>query len=522
MQSQTLHWVDYTIIITILVASVGFGGYFANRQKSTNKYFKGGGTIPAWALGMSILATIISSVTFLAYPGAAYKSNWILLVQGLMVPVVLLSIVWFIVPLYRDVIGLSAYEYFEKRFGVVARLYSSVGFILAHFSKMGTVFFLLAVALSSMMGVNTYLILWVLGISIITLTLLGGIEAVIWLDVFQGFMFIVGGLLTLGILLFVPAGGPTAVLKIAYENNKMGFGPYDLDFTKLTFIVLVLNGIFYAIQKYGTDQTIIQRYLVAKSDKAAIKASLIGVLLCIPVWAMFMFIGTCLFSYYKITGASLPANIKADAVFPYFIVNEMPIGIIGLVISALIAAAVSTLDADMNCLAAIGVEDYYCRIKKNTTDKQKLTMGKIFVVFSGLGALGIATIYIESGGEGVLGIIFGLYAIFSAGIAGLFLLGIFSKRANKQGLYIGMATCVLFTAYALLTSMKVDFGNGPTLILDLGKFNFTHHDYMLGVYSHVILFGVGWAASFLFPKREIDKNLTIYSYIEKRKQGEVR
>jgi len=521
LQSLTLHWVDYLVIIAILIISVSFGFYFARRQETTNKYFKAGGNVPAWALGMSILATLISSVTFLAYPGAAFKSNWILLVQGLMVPVVLLLIVWFIVPLYRDVIGLSAYEYFEKRFGVFARIYSSLGFALMHFSKMGTVFFLLAVALSTMMGVNTYVILWILGISIVTLTLLGGIEAVIWLDVFQGFMFIVGGLLTLAILLFVPAGGPAAVIRTAYENGKMGFGPYDIDFTKLTFIVMALNGIFYAIQKYGTDQTVIQRYLAAKSDRSAIRATLMGVLLCVPVWAIFMFIGTGLFSYYKITGIPLPTGITADAVFPHFIVNEMPIGVIGFIISALIAAAVSTLDADMNCLAAIGVEDYYCRIKKNATDKQKLRMGKIFVALSGLGAIGIATIYIESGGEGALGIVFALYAIFSGGIAGLFLLGIFSRRANKEGLSIGIAACVLFTAYALLTSMKMDLGHGKTLLLDLGKYNFVHHDYMLGVYSHIVLFGVGWVASFFFPKKEVDKKLTIYSYLEKKRRKEI-
>lgn len=522
MQSLTLHWVDYLVIIVVLIISVSFGFYFARHQNSTSKYYKAEGKIPAWALGMSILATVISSITFLAYPGAAFKSNWILLVQGLMVPIVLLFLVWFIVPLYRDVIGLSAYEYFEKRFGVFARLYSSLGFALVHFSKMGTVFFLLSVALSSMMGVNTYLILWILGISIVTLTLLGGIEAVVWLDVFQGFMFIFVGLLALGILLFLPPGGPSAVIQTAWENGKIGFGPYDIDFTKLTFIVMALNGIFYAIQKYGTDQTMIQRYLAAKSDKAAIRATLMGVLLCIPVWAVFMFIGTGLFSYYKLTGISLPPNIKADAVFPLFIVNELPIGVIGLVISALIAAAVSTLDADMNCLSAIGVEDYYCRIKKNATDKQKLKMGKIFVALSGLGAVGIASIYLEVGGEGALGIVFGLYAIFSGGIAGLFLLGLFSRRANKEGLYVGIVACVLFTAYALLTSMKVDYGSGKTLILDLGKYNFTHHDYMLGVYSHVILFGVGWLASFFFPKKEVDKNLTIYSYIEKRRKGEIK
>ena len=149
---QTLPVVDYVVIILSLIFSIGIGIYFAKRQKDTDKYFKASGNVPAWAVGMSILATLISSITFLAYPGTGYRSNWILLVQGLMVPVVLIFMIWFVVPLYRNVIRLSAYEYFEKRFGFFARLYSSLGFILAHFSKMGTVFFLLTLAISNLTG----------------------------------------------------------------------------------------------------------------------------------------------------------------------------------------------------------------------------------------------------------------------------------------------------------------------------------------------------------------------------------
>ena len=142
------------------------------------------------------------------------------------------------------------------------------------------------------------------------------------------------------------------------QNDRIGFGPFDWDFVNLTFWVMALNGVFYAIQKYGTDQTIVQRYLTAKTDKAAIRASLMGVLLSVPVWAMFMFIGTALFSYYKITGAPLPADIEADAVFPYFILTKLPVGVVGLILSALMAAAISSLDSDLNCLSAILMEDY--------------------------------------------------------------------------------------------------------------------------------------------------------------------
>ena len=127
---------------------------FEQQQSSTAKYFSAGGNVPAWAIGVSIFATLISSITFLAYPGEGFASDWVRLVQGIMVPIVVLAGIGFIVPLYRNVIGLSAYEYFEKRFGYFARVYGSLGFILAHFSKMGSVFFLLSLAVSSMTGID--------------------------------------------------------------------------------------------------------------------------------------------------------------------------------------------------------------------------------------------------------------------------------------------------------------------------------------------------------------------------------
>src|SRR6185369_12772447 len=150
----SIHIIDYVIIAFFLAATLYLGFRFSKNQKSTNAYFLAKGKVPTWAIGLSLLSTLISSVTFLAYPGTGYSSNWILLVQGLMVPVVLLTVIWFIVPLYRKVIRLSTYEYFEQRFGSFARYYSSIAFVLRQFSGMGTVLFLLAVALNNITGGN--------------------------------------------------------------------------------------------------------------------------------------------------------------------------------------------------------------------------------------------------------------------------------------------------------------------------------------------------------------------------------
>ena len=507
MDNVTLHFIDYLIIVASLVISVAVGLRFARQQTSTAKYFSAGGNVPSWAIGLSIFATLISSVTFLAYPGDGFANNWVRLVQGLMVPIVVLVGIGFVVPLYRNVIRLSAYEYFERRFGYFARLYSSLGFVLAHFSKMGSVFFLLALALASMTGIDTYTVIWVLGAAIILLTLLGGMEAVIWLDVIQGILLIVGGLVALFAIAMAIDGGIGTILSVAVADSKMSLGSLDWDFVNLTFWVMAINGIFYTIQKYGTDQTIVQRYLTARSDREAIKASVTGVLMVVPVWTLFMFIGTALYVFYQ-GGASLPEGMRADAVFPHFIMSELPVGVVGLIIAALMAAAISSLDSDLNCLAAVGVDDYYVRLRPNSTEKQRVRMGKIIVLISGLGSMGVASLYVMAGDVGVLGTVFALYAIFSGGIAGIFLLGILVPRTNKQGLYIGIGACVIFTAAALLSSTPFSFGGEPRILLDLGPLNYTHHKYMLGVYSHIVLFVVGWAASYLFPAPDVAENLT--------------
>jgi SSS family solute:Na+ symporter len=159
---------------------------------------------------------------------------------------------------------------------------------------------------------------------------------------------------------------------------------------------------------------------------------------------------------------------------------------------------------------------------KQATDNEQLRFGRWMVVAAGLGAIGVACLYITWGGEGILGALFSLYAIFSAGIVGIFMLGLFSRRANWQGLYIGIAAAVLYTAYAVLTSTKVDIhGTGvKETLLDLGDWNFSHHKYMLGVYSHLIVLIVGYVASYFFKTPLADKELTIYGYLEEKDKKE--
>ena len=357
---------DLLIVILYMASMVYIGIRFARKQTTTEAYFVAKRSIPSWAMGISLFATLITSVTYVAYPGSAFAGDWSNLIPGFMILVVLVLVGFIIVPFYREAVGMSAYEYFGKRFGTPARLYSSLAFALAHFSKMGFIFYTLALVVSSMTGWPlNQVILWV-GAVTIFYSLIGGLEAVIWTEVIQGVLKSTGALICLGYLFLYTPGGPSASFKLAWENSKFSLGSTAFDFSKPTVIVLVLYGFFWYVQKYVADQTVVQRYLVARSHRDALKGITLGAVLCVPVWALFMLVGTMLWSFYRLTGEQLPAYItKPDQVFPYFLTTHIPAGLAGLFIAALMAAAMSGLASDLNCLAVVCVEDFYGFFKKD-------------------------------------------------------------------------------------------------------------------------------------------------------------
>ncbi len=503
---------DLAVVAIYMVAMAWIGIRLSRRQTSTEAYFVARRSMPAWAIGMSMMATLVSSVTFIAYPGSAYSGDWSLLVPGLLLIVVLALTGAVLIPFYRQAVGMSAYEYFGKRFGTRVRVYGSVAFSLGHFGKMGFVYYLVALTANSMTGWNIDLIIIAIGIVTIYYTLIGGIEAVIWTDVVQGFIMWVGIFICLGYLLFIPPGGPGAVFSLAVESNKFSLGSLDWDFSRKTIPVLVLYGFFWFLQKYAADQTLVQRYLVAKTDRSALKGVAFGALQTVPVWVLFMLIGTCTWAFYKLTGTALPAFItKADQVFPHFLSTQIPMGLAGLFMASLMAAAMSTLASDLNCIAVVGVEDVYRLMRPSSTDAERLRMGKRLVAVFGILGVGMAEILAHASG-GALSMWFSVSAILSGGLAGLFLLAFLSKRANRHGVYVGIVACVAFTSWATVTS-------GKDKIVNLGAYNYPWDDLTIGAVAHVILFVTGYLASFPFGKgvRSELSDVTIWRWLSARK-----
>lgn len=517
---NTLRSLDLVVLAVYFLGVAWIGVRFARRQTSTETYFVAGRSIPAWAMGISTFATLISSITFIAYPGSAYAGNWSELVPGFMVVAVLAVVGAVIIPFFRQSVGMSAYEYFGHRFGYGARAYSALAFTAGHFSKMGFVLYLLSLIAHSMTGWNLYTVLLVVGIVTIAYTLFGGLEAVIWTDVVQGIVMWIGVAVVLGFLVYLMPGGIGAGIELARDQGKFSLGNGAFDLADRTSIwVMSLYGMLWYLQKYAADQTVVQRYLVAKSDREAIKGVAFGALLCVPVWTLFMLIGTLLWSYYQLSGEALPAaltdkagKVMADKVFPHFLITHIPEGIAGLIIAAVFAAGMSTLSSDLNCLSAVGVEDYYRKLRPDATDRRRLIVGKIIVGICGLLAVGIGAL-IAWKSERVLTLYYAVSSIVSGGLAGIFLLAFLSKRANRNGVWAGIILNLVFTAWATLTS-------GKNRMFDLGEWNFPWAGVMIGVCGHGIVLVVGWLASMMMPTKEaVHDEWTLQGWLRRRNQS---
>jgi SSS family solute:Na+ symporter len=281
----------------------------------------------------------------------------------------------------------------------------------------------------------------------------------------------------------------------------MSLGSTALRFDKPTIIVLMIYGFFFYLQKYTGDQTVVQRYLIAKSDRSAMRGVLLGAVLCLPVWTSFMLIGSLLWSFYRLTGETLPHMItKPDQVFPYFLTTHIPPGMAGLFIAALLGSAMAMLASDMNCLAVVGTEDFYRIAFKESTDRQQLRVGRCLVAVTGVAAALVAVRLAHSAGS-ALPLYYTISAVVAGGLAGLFLLAFLFPKATKTGALAGIAASLIFTTWATLSE------GGK--IVNLGNWNFPYHDYLIGAIGHLILLGVGVVASLILPGKAIAEELTL-------------
>lgn len=448
--------VDLIVFFVYMLLIVLFGVSFSFKKRSSGDYITGGGKIPSWAIGMSIFATFVSSISFLALPGKAYLSDWNGFVFSLSIPLAAILAVVFFVPLYRSIESNSAYYYLEQRFGLWARVYASVFYLLTQIARMGAILYLLALPMNALLGWDITTIIIVTGICVTVYAMFGGIEAVIWTDAIQGIILIGGAIATVVVIFLSMPEGASQIFEIAKENDKMSLGSFDFNFVESTFWLILIYGLFINLQNFGIDQSYIQRYISAKNNKEAVRSTLFGSLLYIPVSLLFFFIGTALFAYYQAMPELLPQDLQAmenaDKIYPYFIVNALPKGVTGLLIASIFAAGMSTVSTSINSSATVILTDHFKRyIKTNLSAKSEMKV----LLFSSLimGAVGVMAALLLNGVTSALDAWWALSSIFSGGILGLFLLGFISKKVKSKVAAISVCAGILVISWMSLSPL---------------------------------------------------------------------
>jgi len=506
---NNLRILDLVIIALYLAAMIGVGVYFSRKNSNPEQYSSASGKIPGWAIGLSIYATFLSSNTFLGVPGKAFGTNWNALVFSISMPLAAWVAARYFVPFYRATGEISAYTHLEKRFGSWARTYAVVCFLLTQLARIGSIFFGIALTLQALTGFSMEMIMLVTGVSIIIYTVLGGIEAVIWTEVVQGIIKTAGALLILYLVVSNLPGGLAKVVEIGQHDHKFSLGGFSGDFTQSTFWVVLLYGFFINLNNFGVDQNYVQRYHTATSAKQAAKSIWLCVQVYLPASLLFFVIGSALYAYYqvhpelieavklKVAAERLPLSATAaqvaqaaahlqpadygDKVMPHFIVTKVPPGFVGLLVSAILSAAMSTISSGMNASATVFVADIYERYFKPGLGMRQtmriLHIGTVVVGLLGMGT-GIAMIGVKS----VLDVWWELSGIFAAGMLGLFLLAVVSRQTRNH-------EALLATMIGVIVILWMTFS--PNLPESLSMFRNPLHKSMIIVVGTLTIFLLG-------------------------------
>lgn len=484
--------VNYCVLGAQFAFMLAIGFYFSKNKKTAEEFFLAGNRIPWWAAGLSIFGAQLSAITFMAVPGKSYSSNWQYFLQNMGIWMIATPIaIAVFVPFFRRLRVSTAYDYLEKRFDVKVRLMASFIYSITQLVKMGIVIFLPALAFSTIADVNIQLCIILIGGLCTVYTVFGGVEAVIWADVVQ-VMVLIAGAIICGASLLVGLGGDLPSLTAAaWADAKFSLGSLDIDFTRPTLIVIILS-MLGAPMPYISDQTVIQRYLTTKDEKATRKSLWTNALMTIPASLLFFSIGTLLYMFYRKNPGLLEPGMNNDAILPWFTLNQLPVGASGLVVAGIFAAAMSSLDSAMNSSASSVVNDFIVRLNPSMPHKKQLFFARFFTVFFGLFATFAALMMSLYDIKSLWDLCSRLFGLVSGGLCAFFVLAAFTKRANSVGAITGAvvsAVCIF-------------------LIQEYTPLYF----FLYGVTSVIIACVVGYIVSLLTPasKRNID-GMTIYT-----------
>ena len=428
--------IDYVVLVVYILGIAALGASFGRKQHDTKDYFLGGRSIPWWAIGLSVMATQASAITFIGAPGWGYEGGLERMNFVINVPLVMAFLILTLVPFFYRTEVFTAYEYLERRFDTKTRVLTALLFLVSRGLATGVVLFAPALVLSVVTGWDTNVTIVLMAVIAVAYTVLGGISAVIWTDVVQMFILWFGAGLSIFIIVgSLPADGP-GVIAIASQEGLLDSLNFDPDPT-VTYSLWagVIGGFFLHAAYFGCDQSQIQRVLTSSSIKNSRMSLLVGGILMFPQMLLFLFIGVMLYAFYQDIGQPQLDNI--NELFPRFIVEYLPVGISGLVIAGVFAAAMSSLDSALNSLAAVTVRDFYAKFfRPNADEKHYLNVSRWATVFWGVYAM-IFAFFAGNLGP-VIETINRIGSYFYGALLGVFVLAIFSRRATGSGAFVGV------------------------------------------------------------------------------------
>ena len=472
------NWIDGLIVVVYLIAITLFGIHFRKKQQSIHTYFLGGKTIPAWALSLSIVATETSTLTVIGTPGIAFGGNlsFLQLVLGYLVGRVFISLV--LIPAYFKGELYTAYELMQRRFGSRIKHATASMFLITRALAEGVRVLAIATVVSVVLGTgDIWSILIISGLTLIY-TFEGGLTAVIWTDVVQLFIYIVGTLVAFFVILGLIPGGWQGVL--ANSGQKLAIWNFSTNLAvPYTFWAGIIGGAFLNTASHGVDQLIVQRLLAAKNERDSKVALLSSGLVILFQFTLFLIIGVMLYSFYQYNPQE-PVPLMRDRIFPTFVVQYLPHGVSGLMIAAILAAAMANLSSAINSLASTTVVDFYRPLfTKGVTTQSELRLSRWITVLWGLVLVFLAIL--SRGVQSVLEAGLTIASITYGSMVGVFLLGVLTRRANERGSILGMAAGLL-SMLAVWHFSTIAF----TWYVLIGS---------------VITFSVGYAASLIYAPR---------------------
>jgi SSS family transporter len=472
-----MHALDLVILVVYLAGTVGLGAWFSRSQKDVRDYFVSGQQVPWWAITGSIVATETSTVTFISVPGFAYGANltFLQLVAGYLIGRVAVSILF--IPAYFRGELLTVYQLLGDRFGTPVKRFASGLFLVTRSLADGFRLYLtglvLAALLMAMPDVRGFAAGWlgddpalgilvlsmiIMGVATIVYTFLGGMTAVIWTDVIQLVVYVAGAIVAAAVLLTLIPGGWPEVVRVGTAHDKFRLTDFTLAIGRdYTFWSGVIGGAFLTTATHGTDQLMVQRYLCSSSARQARVALLSSGAIILAQFILFLLIGVMLFVFYRGPGAgetaafTLNGQIQADRIFPQYIVTHLPPGLVGLVIAAIFAAAMSTLSSSLNSSSAAAIADFYVPATANRrTPEHYLRASKLMTVVWGLVQMTVAMVAIAIS-RSVVNEVLAIASFTNGVILGVFFLGTFTSRVGQGAAFAGIAvgTAVMTTVWAV-------------------------------------------------------------------------